>query len=96
MEEVWLVESNTRCVQVWQRTGGSDWSGAFPFIGRASFTSLVLGVEVRLDEIYALTDLEELSEAGGDYDLVFEALGDAERESADAGDASVREPSIAN
>jgi len=65
VEEVWLVESNTRCVQVWQRTGDSDWSGAFPFIGRASFTSLVLGVEVRLDEIYALTDLEELSEAAG-------------------------------
>jgi Uma2 family endonuclease len=58
IEEIWLVEAGARCVHVWRRTGAASWSGAFPFIGRASFASPVLGVRVVLDDVYALTGLD--------------------------------------
>lgn len=67
IEEIWLVDSRVRLVQVWHRLEES-WRDGLPIIGRGSFTSHVLGVEVMLDAIYALTKLETLSpEDGAEY-----------------------------
>jgi Uma2 family endonuclease len=60
IEEIWLVASRSRSVMVWERVGGS-WHAALPMIGRATFTSRVLGMEVSLDAIYELTTLDATS-----------------------------------
>lgn len=57
VEELWLVDSRVRLVQVWQRIEGS-WRDGLPIIGRGGFVSHILGVEVTLDAVYALTALE--------------------------------------
>jgi Uma2 family endonuclease len=57
VEEIWLIDSRVRLVQTWQRVEDS-WRGGLPIIGRGRFASRVLGVEVTLDTIYALTTLE--------------------------------------
>ena len=57
VEEIWLVDSRVRLAQVWRRLEGS-WRDGLPIIGRGSFASHVLGIEVTLDAIYALTTLE--------------------------------------
>ena len=57
VEEIWLIDSRVRLVQAWQRIEGA-WRDGLPVIGRGSFASHVLGIEVTLDAIYALTTLE--------------------------------------
>ena len=54
IEEIWLVDSRFRLVQIWYRAEGG-WRDGIPLIGRSIFASPVLGVEVSLDAIYALT-----------------------------------------
>jgi Uma2 family endonuclease len=56
VEEVWLVESEARWVQVYERTE-TGWQAGLPLIGQSSFRSRALGTDVALDEIYALTTL---------------------------------------
>lgn len=56
IEEVWLVASQARLVMVWERRP-EGWHSGLPLIGRASFTSPVLEVEVGLDALYELTEL---------------------------------------
>ena len=56
--------SRVRLVHAWQRIDGR-WQDGLPLIGRASFTSHVLGVEVSLDAVYALTSLESISPEEG-------------------------------
>jgi hypothetical protein len=53
-----------RSLTLWERIAG-DWHAALPMIGRASFVSRVLGVEVSLDSIYELTTLEAASPEDG-------------------------------
>jgi Uma2 family endonuclease len=71
LDEIWLIDSRARCVQVWERRR-EGWHNGLPLIGEASFMSRVLGVEVTLDAIYALTSLEisaeEVAEEGGTGD----------------------------
>jgi Uma2 family endonuclease len=69
VEEVWLVESNSasrvRLVHAWQRIDGR-WQDGLPLIGRATFTSHVLGVEVSLDAVYDLMSLAVSPEEGAE------------------------------
>ena len=67
VEEIWLVDSRVQLAQVWRRLEGS-WRDGLPIIGRGSFTSLVLGFEVTIDAIYALTTLEAASPEDGAED----------------------------
>jgi Uma2 family endonuclease len=67
IEEIWLIDSRVRLVQVWHRLEGAGATGC-PIIGRGGFTSHVLGVEVTLDAIYALTKLETLLPEDGAED----------------------------
>ncbi len=64
VEEIWLLGSRARSLTLWERIAG-DWHAALPMIGRASFVSRVLGVEVSLDSIYELTTLEAASPEDG-------------------------------
>lgn len=57
VEEIWLVDSRVRLVQAWHRLE-DGWRDGLPIIGRGGFVSHVLGVEVTLDAVYALTALE--------------------------------------
>lgn len=56
VEEIWLVGSTQRLVQLYERLE-SGWHAGLPLIGKAAFPSRVLGVAVALDEVYALTAL---------------------------------------
>jgi Uma2 family endonuclease len=56
VEEIWLVESRSRWVLVWQRQEGG-WVGSFPYTGAQAFRSRVLGTEVGLDRLYRNTGL---------------------------------------
>lgn len=56
VEEIWLVGSTQRLVQVCDRLE-SGWPTGLPRSGRAAFTSRVLGVAVPRDDVYALTNL---------------------------------------
>jgi Uma2 family endonuclease len=56
VEEIWLVGSLQRFVQVWQRLE-AGWHAGLPLIRQATFASRVLAVEVTLDDVYALTTL---------------------------------------
>jgi Uma2 family endonuclease len=56
VEEVWLVESEARWVQVYERIE-TGWHAGLPLIGQSSFRSRVLGTEIALDDIYTLTVL---------------------------------------
>ncbi|HET6467390.1 MAG TPA: Uma2 family endonuclease [Geminicoccaceae bacterium] len=56
VEEIWLVGSIQRFVQVWQRLE-TGWHAGLPLIGQARFPSLVLATDVALDDVYALTTL---------------------------------------
>jgi Uma2 family endonuclease len=64
IEEIWLVDSKDRLVQVWYRVEGT-WRDGIPIIGLGSFVSHALGVEVTLDAIYELTTLEASSPEHG-------------------------------
>lgn len=55
VREIWLIESEKRWVEVWQRTD-DEWS-ARDYVARASFTSLTLGADVTLDQLYRNTTL---------------------------------------
>ena len=57
VEEIWLVESRSRWVLVWQRQEGGGWIGSFPYTGAQAFRSRVLGAEVGLDRLYRNTGL---------------------------------------
>jgi Uma2 family endonuclease len=65
IEEIWLVDSRVRLVHAWQRINGR-WQDGLPLIGRATFTSHVLGVEVSLDAVYDLTSLAVSPEEGAE------------------------------
>lgn len=56
LEEIWLVGSVQRFVQVYERLE-SGWHAGLPLIGQSGLRSRTLGVEVSLDDIYALTTL---------------------------------------
>jgi len=53
--EIWLVDSERRCVQVWWREP-DGWSGR-DFVAAASFESRVLEDRIALDRLYRNTDL---------------------------------------
>lgn len=55
VREIWLVESEKRWVEVWERRG-EDWAGR-DHVGRAAFASLTLEAEVTLDQLYRNTGL---------------------------------------
>jgi Uma2 family endonuclease len=57
VQEIWLVESTSRNVLVWRRTGAT-WIAAFPYTGSESFESAALGGTVSLDRVYHLTGIE--------------------------------------
>src|SRR4051794_19839346 len=65
IDEIWLVDSRNRCVQVWERRS-AGWHSGLPLIGRATFMSHVLGVEVSLDAVYDLTSLAVSPEEGAE------------------------------
>ena len=65
IEEIRLVDSRVRLVHAWQRINGR-WQDGLPLIGRATFTSHVLGVEVSLDAVYDLTSLAVSPEEGAE------------------------------
>ena len=71
IEEIWLIDSRVRCVQVWERRS-EGWHNGLPLIGQATFMSAALGIDVTLDAIYTLTSLEisaeEVAEEGGTGD----------------------------
>jgi len=52
VQEIWLVDSGERWVQVWRRAG-ETWIVTLPLSGSASFRSEVLGgAEIGLDRLY--------------------------------------------
>ena len=52
VQEIWLVDSGERWVQVWRRAG-ETWIVTLPLSGSASFRSEVLGgAEIDLDRLY--------------------------------------------
>lgn len=54
MREIWLIDARRRAVQVWCRDG-DEWPGIPPVLRSGGFTSDVLGGEVTLDGLYALS-----------------------------------------
>ena len=54
IEEIWLIDSERRWVQVWHR-GDDGWIGQ-DFVGAARFNSSVAGAAVGLDELYTGTN----------------------------------------
>jgi Uma2 family endonuclease len=64
IEEIWLIDSRVRLVQVWYRSG-EGWQDEIPLIGRGAFTSHVLGVKVSLDDIYEFTALAAILPENG-------------------------------
>ncbi len=52
IEEIWLIDSTRRWVQVWRRAGEA-WIVTLPLVGSARFSSEVLGgADIALDELY--------------------------------------------
>ncbi len=56
VQEIWLVDSERRWVQVWWREAEGGWS-ARDFLGAASFESRVLADTIALDRLYRNTGL---------------------------------------
>jgi Uma2 family endonuclease len=52
VEEIWLVDSRRRAVQLWRRGGPDRWIVTLPITGNATFASEALGGEVGLDALY--------------------------------------------
>ena len=55
LREIWYIDSLRRLVQVWFRRV-DRWDGSI-LIGKASFHSEVLGVDVPLEDVYRFTSL---------------------------------------
>jgi Uma2 family endonuclease len=51
VEEVWLIDSRSRWVMVWQRAE-DRWIGSVPYRGAQTFRSRVLDTDVALDALY--------------------------------------------
>jgi Uma2 family endonuclease len=51
VQEVWLIDSERRWVEVWQREEDAAWVGR-NYVGSAMFDSPVLRALVMLDELY--------------------------------------------
>src|SRR3954451_24499934 len=56
VQEIWLVDSRKRSVQVWQRTQDA-WIVTLPLRGSASFASQALDDRIELDALYRNSDL---------------------------------------
>jgi Uma2 family endonuclease len=57
--EIWLIDSRSRWVLVWQKVEGT-WIASLPVVNRATFPSGVLGVSVALDQPYRHTEVSEI------------------------------------
>lgn len=64
LQEIWLVDSERRWVQLWRRDGVRRWI-VEDFVGAAELESVLLGDRVPLDEIYRNVALEEDGEEAG-------------------------------
>ena len=54
VQEIWLVSSQRRFIQIWRRTP-EGWQSHLPTLGDASFTSPVLAAEIPLERLYRLS-----------------------------------------
>ncbi len=57
VEEIWLVDSQSRRVLVWHRSGEA-WPDPLVCSGAESFASAVLGGEIGLERLYRLSGIE--------------------------------------
>jgi hypothetical protein len=56
VQEVWLIDSERRWIEVWQRDADGAWVGR-DYVGSAVFASPVLRASVMLDELYRNVDV---------------------------------------